>query len=93
MLSHLQGLDCPIGTIAIDLQLALLRPRPVLAPRSRQMLQTFSGVDVKHQFRARAPGPPRVTAPVTTTVLPRLCLQNPGGTQEEVSRDIRQVAA
>jgi hypothetical protein len=45
----------------------------------RHLLQTFSGVDVKHQFRARAPGPPCVTAPVTTTVLPRLLLQYSGG--------------
>jgi hypothetical protein len=59
----------------------LLREGFAALRHSRHLLQTFSGVDVKHQFRAEAPGPPCLTAPVTTTVLPRLLLQHPSGKQ------------
>jgi hypothetical protein len=59
---------------------------PCVSCAKHHLLQTFNGVDLKHQFRARAPGPPRVTAPVTTTVLPRLLLQHQVGSDERSSK-------
>ena len=79
--SHAQIEICPTrngcGCLAV-LVASTYASLGALSVHSRHLLQTFSGVDLKHQFRAAAPGPPRVTAPVTTTVLPRLLLQHPG---------------
>jgi hypothetical protein len=57
--------------------------QPAAPPHARQTLSCAE----KHQLRAEAPGPPRATAPVTATALPRLLLQQPGNRPDGVSSD------